>query len=411
MKILIADDDIPVRKMLAKMIGSCGYEVITAGDGDTTWDSIIREKPDIAILDWMMPGYDGISLCKKVRSEPNLPYVYIILLTSKNQNDEILAGFNAGADDYIIKPFDKDMLISRIAVGSRVANYEKQLHEKNEKLQRYSTEMKELAEERSRQLVHAERMATIGMLSAGIAHEINNPAAFIAGNIQILENFWKEVEPLMLPQYSSEHTLCEKYKFILDEMPKTIEGIRTGVKRISKIVNGLKSFCRKGKINLIKCDVNACIEQSLDLCRSVLKHHVTVDKKLMRSLPPVKADPQHIEQIMVNLFTNAADAIGEMDGTMTVETAVSENDVVIKVADTGPGFPVDKLDSVRQPFFTTKPPGSGTGLGLFIVRGIIENHKGQFKIENKPQGGALFTITLPIYSEGFEREIANTNSR
>ncbi len=411
MKILIADDDIPVRKMLAKMIGSCGYEIITAGDGDTTWDSIIRERPDIAIFDWMMPGYDGISLCKKVRSEPNLPYIYIILLTSKRQNDEILMGYNAGADDYIIKPFDKDMLLSRIAVGSRVANYEKQLTEKNEKLQRYSTEMKELAEERSRQLVHAERMATIGTLSAGIAHEINNPAAFIAGNIQILENFWKEVESVVLPQDGSEKSLDEKYKFILEEMPKTIEGIRVGVKRISKIVNGLKSFCRKGKLNLIKCDVNACIEQSLELCRSVLKYHVTVEKKLMQNLPSVKADQQQIEQIMVNLFTNAADAIGEIDGTLTITTMISEDNIVIKVDDTGPGFPADKLDAVRQPFFTTKPPGSGTGLGLFIVRGIIENHKGQFKIENKPQGGALFTITLPIYSEGLEREIENINSR
>jgi len=412
MKILIGEDDTSSRHLLERMTAGSGYEVISAENGDKCWEAILLERPDIAILDWIMPGIEGVSLCRKIRDKESLPYIYIILLTCKGKNQDILTGFDAGADDYIVKPFDKDILLSRVAVGARVVGYDKQLTEKNDQLQRYSFEMKELAEERSRQLVHAERMATVGLLSAGIAHEINNPTSFISGNIQTLDNFWKDVEPVLRSDEDCGQALSEKMNFVLEEMPKTIEGIRLGVKRISKIVNGLKGFCRKGQENvLVEGDVNDCVEQSLELCRSVLKYRITVEKKLTENLPRIKADVQQIEQVMVNLFINAADAMGDKGGILTIETKAGQDCVIIIVGDNGPGFPEDKLDAIKKPFYTTKPAGSGTGLGLFIVRGIIENHQGQIKIENRPGDGALFTITLPVFSEGEKREVKNTNSR
>jgi C4-dicarboxylate-specific signal transduction histidine kinase len=396
MKVLIAEDDSASRMALRAILQKWGHEVIVAADGNQAWELLQRENPKLAILDWMMPGIEGIELCRRIREKSDCDYVYVILLTAKVEKEDIVAGLDAGADDYITKPFDREVLRSRVAVGTRIVQYETLLAEKNVQLQRYGTEMGKLAEERSKQLVHAERMATVGLLSAGIAHEINNPATFIAGNIQTLGKFYEDVEPILRERTQQDCENTEKLEFILQEMPKAVEGIRNGVRRISRIVKGLKSFCRKNENSVAACDINTCIEQALELCHNALKYYVTIEKDLAEALPCIMADSQQIEQVLINLFINAADAMKEKgQGTLSIKTESADNSVIVKISDTGPGIPDDKLDDIWQPFFTTKPPDKGTGLGLFTVRGIIENHEGLISLENKSSGGAEFTITLP----------------
>ena len=396
MKILIAEDDPASRIALKTILQKWGHEIVVAEDGNHAWKILQTDSPKLAILDWMMPGIEGVELCRRIREKTDGDYVYIILLTVKVENEEIVAGLDAGADDYITKPFDREVLRSRVAVGARIVQYETLLAEKNVQLQRYGSEMEKLAQERSKQLIHAERMATVGLLSAGIAHEINNPTAFIAGNIQTLERFCTDMEPALRQQIQQNGEDTQKLEFILDEMPKTVEGIRKGVMRISRIVKGLKSFCRKNENSVAACDINTCVEQALELCHNALKYYVTIEQDLAENLPQIMADSQQIEQVLINLFVNAADAMTEYgQGTLTIKTQSTDNSVVVKVSDTGQGIPDDKLDDIWQPFFTSKPPDKGTGLGLFTVRGIIENHEGQIKAENKPTGGAEFTITLP----------------
>ncbi len=402
MKILIAEDDSASNLFLKETLQKAGYEVLEALDGNRAWHIIQTDKPKLALLDWMMPGIEGVELCKRIRKMQTENYTYVILLTSKSEKDDIIAGLNAGADDYIIKPFDRKVLCSRITVGARIIEYESLLAEKNRRLQRYSLEMETLAQERSEQLTHAERMATVGLLSAGIAHEINNPASFIAGNIQILDRFCRDMEPILRDKITSGGDNSQKLEFILKELPKTVDGIRNGVMRISRIVVGLKSFCRRNEKSIGACDINACIEQAIELCNNALKYQVTMEKDLMKTLPRIKADSQQMEQVMVNLFVNAADSIKEGPGSekargiLGIKTAVLDNSVVITVSDTGTGIPEDNLEDIWKPFFTTKQPDKGTGLGLFTVRGIIENHGGQIKVSNRPNGGAEFVITLPI---------------
>ena len=153
----------------------------------------------------------------------------------------------------------ENLLRSRVVVGTRVIEYDKALTKKNEQLQKHSAEMEELAEARSKQLIHAERMATVGLLSAGIAHEINNPTTFISGNVQTLRQFWADLKPAL---ETDDLNAIEPHKleFILDEMSKTIDGIHNGALRISKIVNGLKAFCHKDEGNMRPCDIKACID-------------------------------------------------------------------------------------------------------------------------------------------------------
>ena len=396
MKVLIAEDDSASRMALKITLQKWGHEVIVAEDGSQAWELLQIENPKLAILDWMMPGVEGIELCRKIRGQSDCDYVYVILLTSRVEKEDIVAGLDAGADDYITKPFDREVLRSRIAVGVRIVQYETLLAEKNVQLQRYGSEMEKLAEERSKQLVHAERMATVGLLSAGIAHEINNPATFIAGNIQTLGKFYEDLEPVLLERTKQGCQDAEKLEFILQEMPKAVEGIRNGVRRISRIVKGLKSFCRKNENSVAACDINTCIEQALELCHNALKYYVTIERDLAENLPHITADSQQIEQVLINLIVNAADAMMEQgQGTLSIKSQRADNSVVVKISDKGPGIPDDKLDDIWQPFFTTKPPDKGTGLGLFTVRGIIENHEGLISLENKSSGGVEFTITLP----------------
>jgi two-component system NtrC family sensor kinase len=398
MKVLIAEDDLASRLALKVNLQKWGHEVVEAQDGDQAWQLLQREKPKIAILDWMMPGIEGMELCRRIRANTEGDYIYVILLTAKGDNEDVVVGLDAGADDYITKPFDREIMRSRIAVGARIVQYETLLAEQNAQLQRYSCEMEKIAEERSKQLVHAERMATVGVLSAGIAHEINNPTAFISGNIQTLERFCRDLEPSLRKHMEENSENREKLEFILGEMPKTVEGIRKGVARISRIVNGLKSFCRKNKDSgeTAVCDLNTCIGQALELCHNALKYNVTVNKDIAEDLPQIKADSQQIEQVLINLFVNAVDAMKEMEqGILSVAAQCVGGTVTVKVSDNGQGIPDDKLNDIWQPFFTTKPPDKGTGLGLFTVQSIIENHEGQIKVENKSSGGAEFTFTLP----------------
>ena len=396
MKILIAEDDPTSRITLKTILHKWGHEILVAEDGNQAWEILRADNPKLAIFDRMMPGIEGAELCRRIRKKANGNYIYIILLTAKVENEDIVTGLDAGADDYITKPFDREVLRSRVAVGTRIVQYETLQAEKNIQLQRYGSEMEKQVEERSKQLVHAERMATVGLLSAGIAHEINNPATFIAGNIQTLGKFYEDVEPILRERTQQDCENSEKLGFILDEMPKAVEGIRNGVRRISRIVTGLKSFCRKNENSVAACDINTCIEQALELCHNALKYHVTIERDLTENLPGIMANSQQIEQVLINLIVNAADAMMEKgQGTLSIKTQSADNSVVVKISDTGPGIPDDKLDDIWQPFFTTKPPDKGTGLGLFTVRGIIENHEGLLSLENKSSGGAEFTITLP----------------
>jgi C4-dicarboxylate-specific signal transduction histidine kinase len=167
------------------------------------------------------------------------------------------------------------------------------------------------------------------------------------------------------------------------------------------MVRSLKDYARKNKTAEGLCDINQCVRNALDLCANAVKHHVTVETELAPKLPSVMGDSQEIDQVFVNLFINAADAMkANGNGTLHIRTHSEETAVRIVVEDTGPGLPEEMMEEIWKPFFTTKGPDQGTGLGLSIVRGIIESHKGRIVAENRPSGGARFIITLPCADPG-----------
>jgi len=403
MKILIADDENISRLTLEAFLKRWGYEVSTASDGRQAWQAFQSFQPDLAIIDWEMPYMDGIEICQKVRLQEGWPYIYLIMLTAKTEDSDMILGLQAGADDYILKPYSSDILKSRLAVGDRTIKYERRLAEQNQKLQKYSSEMEQLVEQRSRQLVHTERIATVGLLSAGIAHEINNPMTFISGNIQTLDRIWKDVAPLLREAPAAASSSHRQVDFALKHVPNILAEMKNGTQRISRIISGLKAFCRKEEGKPKPCNLNQCIEHALTLCHNTLKYHVAVETHLLPDLPQVSADEQQIEQVLVNLLMNAADAIREANpkqGIIDIETGRHDEKVFVQIKDNGTGIPPEKLNDVWQPFYTTKPIGKGTGLGLSISMGIIENHRGTIRVANNPEHGACFTISLPLLPTG-----------
>ncbi len=402
MRILVAEDDITSRILLEEFLGQWGYEVTVASNGREVMEMVDSGlTASIVLLDWMMPDVSGIDVCRYIREKQAAgQYTYIVFVTAKSDKSDIEEGFQAGADDYMTKPIDADVLHYRLEAAHRIIKYE-------EKLSEYAHKMETLAEQRAQKLVQSERLSTVGQLSAGIAHEINNPVTFISGNIQIMRECWPANEAALKAFLENEPgELANKARMLLQETPKMIESILSGTKRISTIVSSLNAYAcqRKGTKRVV--DANAIIDESLQLCRNKLKYHVEVERHFDGQEMNIVAAPQQIQQVIVNLMVNTADALNRpgIKGRLIITTdRPSDHKVRLRFRDTGPGLPEGMCHKVWDPFFTTKTSPDVTGLGLSIARGIVTEHGGTITAQNAEEGGAEFTIVLPAApSEGDE---------
>ncbi|MCC6581161.1 MAG: response regulator [Phycisphaeraceae bacterium] len=402
MRLLLADDDQTVLKLLTKLAQSWGYDVTTASDGEQAWSLLSQpDRPRMAILDWVMPGCDGLELCQRLAALTEGPRVYTILLTSKNSPQDMAKALEAGADDYVAKPVSTLEIRSRLQAARRVVDYESRLTQTNMLLERFATEMEQLAAERADQLVMADRMATLGVLAAGVAHEINNPTAFISGSIQTIERFWGDLHKHLVTCMNPAIANNTQIKFILEEMPNAFEDIRKGVARIAAIVRGLRTYSHPDQGSRAPIDLRKTITEALELTHNRIKHDIAIRR--IEDENPVMAtvNMQQIEQVLINLIVNAADAMeGRPNKELVFHVHAMESVAQITVQDNGPGIPVEVFNRIFDPFFTTKPVGKGTGLGLSITQRIMHEHKGTIEASNRPEGGACFVISLPRLSGG-----------
>ncbi len=390
MKILIAEDDMTSRTILEGTLPKWGYEVVSTPDGVRAWEVLQKpEAPQLALLDWMMPGMNGLTLCRKLREQEREAPLYVIMLTAKSDPGDIALGLEAGADDYVAKPYHMTELRARVDVGRRTIELQHQV-------QHYALEMEHLARQRAVQLAHSDRMATLGILSAGVAHEINNPMSFIAINTQTLESNWEAIRTSLAGQGTADQV--QRAQLLAAEVPAIFADIKSGVERIRAIVDGLRTYSRSEGTRQPDVCLGGCVGAALKLCANRLKYNITLDNTVPADLPHVKANPRELEQVFINLFINAADVMEEDNGgrgTLTISATGEKDRVEIRVRDTGPGISEDNLGMVFAPFYTTKGVGKGTGLGLSISRNIIEDHNGTLTVRNHPAGGAEFCVSLP----------------
>ena len=255
------------------------------------------------------------------------------------------------------------------------------------------------------QLIQREKMASVGQLVAGVAHELNNPIGFVSSNVATLEEFVGRLRGMVDAYRRAEVAPADraridaaweelKIDYALKYLDPMIQGIREGAERTRKIVRDLRVFARTGDDVWQAVDLHEELESSLTLLNHLLKDRVTV-RRTFGQLPAVECVRSQIDQVFLNLLANAAQAItGE--GTITIETRVEHGAAVVAIGDTGSGIPADVVGRIFDPFFTTKPVGEGTGLGLSISYEIVKKHRGEIHATSPPGQGATFTVRIPM---------------
>ncbi len=565
MEILIVEDDIISRNMLKKMLKEMGNSVIEAEDGVQGWQILKSRKVNLVISDWMMPEMSGLDLCKKIRSEPDKDYIYIIMLTAKDHKSDLVEVFGAGADDYIPKPFDPGELRARVMTGRRIIELERrhraltdtlvesrnklrividslkeeivsldrdlnivstnyafasrlkkapkevagkyccdkdisefnflcddsfqemvkkvfetgvaarqmlqgkadnglptyrqigilpisneigkifqvvivsqdvteerrkteeisslnqQLMATSAKVEARNAELKNTLnrlEETQTQMIHSEKMASIGQLAAGVAHEINNPTGFVSSNLKTLLDYQEDIAKLVgkyreligaIDSNGNREAIAESERlrirevhdfekdididYIMQDITDLIADCREGTDRIKKIVIDLKDFAHPGEDRIQNVNINNGLDSTLNVVNNEIKYKATV-RKAYSEIPEIKGYPQQLNQVFMNILVNAAQSI-ENKGEIVVETRHVDDCVQVAISDTGSGIAPENLQKIFDPFFTTKDVGKGTGLGMNIAYNIVKKHKGTITVDSQVGQGTTFTINLP----------------
>jgi len=264
------------------------------------------------------------------------------------------------------------------------------------------------------QLVQSEKMASLGQLASGVAHEINNPIGFVKSNLGSLAQYVNSLIDIIQRYEKIEHLhggavgvaladiaqrkLDMDYEFVLDDVEKLLSESAEGVQRVSKIVLDLKNFSRTGDVTMAAADLQAGIESTINVVWNQLKYKVEVVREFAE-IPPLTCVASQINQVVLNLLVNAGQAIADR-GTVTVRTGRQDDWVWFEVQDTGCGMTAEQQAHIFDPFFTTKPVGQGTGLGLSVSFGIVQRHGGHITVTSTPGLGSTFRVKLPLTPAG-----------
>lgn len=366
----------------------------------------------LAFVDMRMPeGWDGAQTIEQLwQADPRLQVV-VCTAYSDYSWDELLDRLHAHDRVLILKkPFDnvevQQMANTLLAKWDMTERASLQMNHLEHLVQREVDERKQLES----QLVQSEKLASLGQLAAGVAHEINNPIGFISSNRGTLDGYFQQLQE-MLDAYGQAETLIQagewaerlqqlreriELDFLREDIPLLIKESKDGINRVGRIVRDLKDFSRVDAnqewqwINL-----QQGIESTLNIVANELKYKADVLKEY-QVLPDIECLPSQINQVFMNLIVNASQAIGPERGTLTLRTGHAAQSVWIAVQDTGSGIAPQNLQKIFDPFFTTKPVGQGTGLGLSLSYGIIKKHRGEITVRSEVGVGTTFRVELPI---------------
>jgi len=400
MKLLIVDDSMVTRRLLQSCLQKWQYEVEEAEDGAQAWQRFQQGDFPLVLTDWLMPEMDGLELIRRIREADRPGYVYIILLTAKSEKENLIAAMDAGADDFLAKPFDAGELRVRVREGERIIGLERKLAEQNRQLR-----------ETQAALVQSEKLASLGQLAAGMAHEINNPVAYVTNNLSVLR---REVQsalellrtcrravaglPNLDPELAAEITQGEQacdLAWLEENLPRLFAASLDGLGRVRKIVHNLRDFARLDEAQLDELDLNAALQSTLE----VLGHEIAVKRLAVQvscgRLPPLVCQPAKIHQVFHNLLLNAIQA-SALDGRIELRTMPGQDCVLVEVQDHGCGIAPEHMPRLFEPFFTTKAVGHGAGLGLATCYGIVRDHGGAIEVSSQAGRGSTFRVRLPL---------------
>ena len=419
-RVLLIDEHVLIAEVLQAVFETHpDIEFSYCADRSAAIELASRFHPTIMFQVLSMPDTPGLDLVRDLRSTPVLNDVPIVVLSANENPKAKEEAFLAGADDYLVKLPNEIEIVARVRYHSRAYTAHRELRNTVDKLERAHD-----------QLVQSEKLASIGLLVAGVAHEINNPIAFVTSNLNSLQGYYQDVfnvidayarldGGLSVDSAQLATAIELKEKLQLDDLAQDIRQVldecKDGLSRVRKIVDNLKDFSRSGDTEWKWADLHEELDRTVGIAINEIKYKADVSKKY-GDLPMVQCVPSQFNQVILNLLVNAAQAI-ENRGAITITTrtgalphelrgldagdgADPDAWVCVQISDTGTGIDAHTLQHIFDPFFTTKEVGKGTGLGLSVSSEIIRGHGGHILVDSEAGVGTTFSIWIPIEQPG-----------
>lgn len=419
--ILIVDDKLENIRLLSSFLSTQQYQVRKAINGQSALMAARTITPDLILLDINMPGMNGYEVCEHLKREPELHAVPIIFLSASSDLGDKVRAFEVGGVDYITKPFQLEEVLVRVRTQLTIRELQKQLETKNMALNQALDNLKEAQVG----LIQQEKMSTLKKVVSGVAHEINNPLSFIAGNINPIREYSHsllELIDLYQRKYGDKDPeiidLLNKIEldFLVSDLNKTLDSIANGAERISTVVLALRIFTRLDESGVKSIDMHDCLDNTLTL----LHHRLSPTQpninpievyKDYGELPLITCYAEQLTQAVFNLLCNAIDAVELKrsnisdplyEPQISIHTRIVDgNQLVLQIKDNGIGITEASQSHLFEPFFTTKSAGQGVGLGLATSQRIVEEmHKGNLTYYSQAGKGSEFVIQMPIHGVG-----------
>ncbi|MGE0488215.1 MAG: response regulator [Vulcanimicrobiota bacterium] len=417
-RLLAVDDSSIYLQALVDALGGEGFDIVLARSGEEALEMLAVQPVDCILMELLMPGLGGLEACRRIKSVRGIGDIPLILLASKSDEDTMLEGLAAGADDFVSKSAEFDVLRARVRAQLRRKQFQDEKRRVQAELMERELEATEaraaleLAQTRADllgeleakhgeleqayqelkstqiQLVQSAKMASLGQLVAGIAHEINNPLTYAVTNVCNVIEWVGQLDSTVKPNLSDKE--LRRWEKIHIRLGST----REGIDRVKELVRKLRTFSRLDEGEFKTVEVPDCIDSVLAFLEHRMKGRISVEQHYA-GVTRLDCFPSSLNQVLMNLVANAIEAI-EGAGTITISTENDENWYRIRVRDSGPGLPPGLEDKLFEPFFTTKPIGEGTGLGLSISFGIMQAHRGHIHAKNHPDGGCEFLLEIPL---------------
>jgi len=370
-RLLVADDNADMREYLKRLLAP-HWDTELVPNGRAALAAALASPPDLVLSDVMMPELDGVALLGALRADARTKTVPVILISARAGEEARLEGLETGADDYLIKPFAAREVVTRVRTHLQMAKLRREAYRELQQAQA--------------QLIQSAKMASLGELVAGVAHELNNPLAFALAHVDTVERGLAAIQPAWEP----EPALAPHGRRAVARLQE----LRLGLSRIQELVTKLRTFSRLDEGERKSVSVRESVESVLTILQHRAGELVTV---VTHFGEPDRLDCYAglLNQAVLNLVSNSLDAI-EGQGTITISTGVSNGWFELMVTDTGCGISDEIRDRVFEPFFTTKKVGAGTGLGLSITYSIAQKHGGNVELRPRDGGGTLATFRFPV---------------
>ena len=383
--VVIIDDDRNILELTALILSKSGFGVFTAASAHDGLALIANHSPELVLLDYMMPEMDGLTALHRIKS--SFPESYVIMFTGKGSEEIAVELMKGGASEYILKPFNNRNLVERLENVLRIREIElrnfelqqehdrmqKEIKQWNQDLKKRVREKTEALQAAQKEIAQSEKLAALGYLSAGMAHEIRNPLNSIALFIQLMRQSTNDPEQL---EYQSK---------ILKE-----------IDRVDSIIRKLLDASKRTRTITPDVQINLVIDTALEVFAPQIETRKILVERHYHVIPsPIKADFTELEQIFTNLFLNALDVMNH-GGRLGIDLQQHEGRVIVRIGDNGPGIHQEILPNVFEPFFSTK--ASGTGMGLPVAQRIAHIYDGSLVVESTSPEGTVFRLEFPVYN-------------